>query len=179
MSACFPVAAESLDSYFNRYRLSGLNPSRNRCMEADHLVTRDHHGAISPFCYAGVETLKPSHWRAQNPKHHTNLGGAAPTRPESIRQDTATHTALHHATSILYQKADAKHSLGVWKAEMSSWMLGRKDGGRGLCYLGTAPARSILHLTSNCQWKTNSGHVSLRPYKGVSHVWRQELSNCM
>ena len=30
--------------------------------------------------------------------------------------------------------------------------------------------RSILHLTSGCQWKTNTGHVSLRPYKGVLHM---------
>ena len=36
MSACFPVAAESLDLYFNCYRLSG-DFSWKCCTEADHL----------------------------------------------------------------------------------------------------------------------------------------------
>lgn len=70
MSACFPVAAESIDLYFKCYGFSGVKVFPEM-LHGSRSLTSDYQGAIAPFCYVGVEHLEPSHARAQNSKYYS------------------------------------------------------------------------------------------------------------
>ena len=104
---------------------------------------------------------------------------AWPALTGPVRRNTATHIGLHHAASrIAWKSRFTYYFSGSMKCEEVEWMLGRKDGGRGSCYLEFASAPNPTPFQQLSK-EGNAGHVSLHGPRKAIRIWRQELSNSM